>query len=79
MLDRGVWITWYDLPENGREDYFSWLHERYIPQVLGRCGCLWAAHYETIVKGDVRVHTDDASVPPGTRFLLLFGAEYADV
>ena len=47
--------------------------------MLERPGCLWAAHYETIVKGDLRVHTDDPTVPQGTRYLLLFGAEYADV
>jgi hypothetical protein len=79
MLDRGVWITWYDLPEQNRDAYFDWLHRTYIPRVLERPGCMWAAHYETIVKGDVRMHTEDSTVPQGTRFLLLFGAEYADV
>src|ERR1044072_8872792 len=79
MLDRGIWITWYDLPEQNRSAYFDWLHQRYIPRVLERQGCLWAAHYEAIVKGDVRVHTDDPTVPGGTKYLLLFGAEYADV
>ena len=24
--DRGLWITWYDLPEEGREAYVTWLH-----------------------------------------------------
>jgi hypothetical protein len=79
MRDRGIWITWYDLPEDDRDRYLAWLHQRYIPLVLDRPGCLWASHYETIVKGDVRVHTDDPTVPQGTRYLLLFGAEYADV
>ena len=79
MQDRGIWITWYDLPEQNREAYFEWLHHRYIPRVLERQGCLWAAHYEAVVKGDVRMHTDDTTVPGGTKFLLLFGAEYADV
>ncbi len=77
--DRGIWITWYDLPEDGRDAYLDWVHEVYIPEMLKRPGYLWAAHYKTIQKGDIRVHTEDASVPTGTRYLLLFGAEYADV
>src|SRR3990170_3597383 len=79
MLDRGLWITWYDLPAEGRDAYLSWLHETYIPELLKRPGYLWAAHYATVEKGDVRIHTDDSSVPAGTRYLLLFGAEEADV
>ncbi len=78
-MDRGIWVTWYDLPEDGRAEYMSWAHGTYIPEMLQRPGYLWAAHYASIQKGDVRVHTDDASVPAGTRFLLLFGAECADV
>jgi hypothetical protein len=78
-LDKGIWITWYDLPEDGRDAYLSWAHDRYIPEMLQRPGYLWAAHYASIQKSDVRAHTDDASVPAGTRFLLLFGAECADV
>lgn len=78
-MDRGLWVTWYDLPEDGRAAHLSWTHHTYIPQMLKRPGYLWAAHYASIQKGDVRVHTEDASVPAGTQFLLLFGAECADV
>src|ERR1700676_884051 len=43
--DRGLWITWYDLPMDGRDAYFSWLHGTYLPGLLKRPGYLWAAHY----------------------------------
>ena len=43
--DRALWITWYDLPEGGRDDYLAWLHEIYMPGILDRTGLLWAAHF----------------------------------
>jgi hypothetical protein len=78
-LDRGIWVTWYDLGDEGRDEHLAWLHETYIPQVIERGGYQWAAHYRSIKKGDVRVHTDDPSIPTGTEYLLLFGAQNADV
>lgn len=85
-MDKGLWITWYDLPEDGRDAYLSWLHETYIPALLKRPGFLWAAHYESIAKGTMTRarkgllhHTADASVPAGDRYILLFGAEQAHV
>ena len=85
-MDSGLWITWYDLPAEGRDAYLSWLHETYIPELLNRPGSLWAAHYAAVEKGarrtnarDMRNTTDDTSVPRGDRYLLLFGAENADV
>jgi len=81
-MDRGIWATWYDLPETGREDYISWLNEIHIPEMLSRSGYLWAAH----VKNDTSeareqrlhsrlTHTNDPSVPAGNNYLMLFGAE----
>lgn len=85
MMDLGLWISWYDLPESGREDYLSWLHGTFIPLQLIRPRVLWAAHYaseEHIVysgkQGRLKF-ADDGSVPGGTRFILLFGAESAHV
>ncbi len=34
LTDRGLWATWYDLPENGRDNYLGWLHGTYLPIVL---------------------------------------------
>jgi ribosome modulation factor len=86
-MDRGFWITWYDLPDDGREDYLSWLHETYIPALLKRPGFLWAAHYAAVRKESRPAtqresalnHTDDSSVPTGSRYILLIGAERANV
>lgn len=79
-MDRAIWVTWYDLPEAGRNDYLSWLHERYMPRVLELPGVLWGAHYESVAHdlppGRVR-HIDDPAVPAGNAFILVFGAEDA--
>lgn len=83
-MDRGLWITWYDLADEGREAYLSWLHRRYIPRLLERPGFLWAAHYRTEAAaprsgvpagapGRLR-HTSDPAVPAGNAYILLVGA-----
>ncbi|MEE8443587.1 MAG: hypothetical protein V3S37_07545 [Dehalococcoidia bacterium] len=80
-MDRGIWATWYDLPEPGKEEYISWLHDVYIPEALSRPGYLWATHVENVLtedrERDIRsrlIHTDDPSVPGGNGFIMLFGA-----
>ena len=86
-MDRGLWITWYDLPDEGREAYLRWLHETYIPAVLERPGFLWAAHYASLKKETVRgmrktvrKHNISLSgVPTGDQYILMFGAEHAHV
>lgn len=83
ILDRGLWITWYDLPAEGRDAYLSWLHNVYIPKLLLQPGFLWAAHYASepqFFKGGMQGrmrHTDDSAVPAGKAYILLFGAEDA--
>ena len=44
-LDRGLWITWYGLPEGERDAYLAWLHKKFMPRMLKKPGVLWAAHY----------------------------------
>ncbi len=84
-LDRALWISWYDLPEHGREAYLKWAHEMYMPAMLERPGFLWAAHFKTEDKpiqsgvpagapGRLR-RTDDPSIPKGNAYVLVFGAE----
>lgn len=81
ILDRALWITWYDLPADGCGAYLSWLHETYIPKLLRKPGFLWAAHYssikQTISPGyQKRVHfTKDSTVPTGNDHILLVGGE----
>ncbi|OGA43137.1 MAG: hypothetical protein A3G24_23690 [Betaproteobacteria bacterium RIFCSPLOWO2_12_FULL_62_13] len=80
MLDRALWVTWYDLPAEGRDAYLSWLHGTYIPKLLKHPGFLWAAHYawEKGVRSASRLrHVDDSTVPTGNDYILLFGAEEA--
>ena len=83
--DRGVWITWYDLPAEGRDAYFSWLHGTYLPEILKRPGYLWAAHYasqdlEGGAENTTRYkHVDDPKVGKGYHYMLLIGARDAAV
>jgi hypothetical protein len=78
--DGGLWVTWYDLPANGRDAYLSWLHGTYLPQLLKRPGYLWAAHYATreqagsAPRPDIH-HVEDPKIPTGFRYMLLIGAK----
>lgn len=82
-MDRGYWISWYDLPEERRDDYLSWLHGSYIPARLKLPHCLWAAHYASLSdvvhpgeKGRLS-HVDRDSLPTGDRYILIFGGTTA--
>jgi hypothetical protein len=83
--DRGMWITWYDLPMEGRDAYFSWLHGTYLPGLLKRPGYLWAAHYasqdlEGGAANSTRYkHVDDPKVGKGYHYMLLIAAMDANV
>jgi hypothetical protein len=83
--DRSIWITWYDLPMEGRDAYFSWLHGTYLPDLLKRPGYLWAAHYasqdlEGGAENATRYkHVDDPKVGKGYHFMLLIAATDASV
>lgn len=80
-MDRGIWATWYDLPEADGAEYLNWLHEIHLPDMLKRHGYLWAAHFE-VVGGSPRMNQvlekltyfADEEVGTGTEYLLLFGA-----
>ena len=78
--DRGMWITWYDLPMEGRDAYFSWLHGTYLPGLLKRPGYLWAAHYASQdLEGGAEnakryKHVDDPRVGKGYHYMLLIAA-----
>lgn len=81
-MDRGIWATWYDLPEQGKDQYLAWLHTVYLPDMLSRPGYLWAAHVQNIMTPEREqgldrrlTHTNDPAVPTGNAYLLLFGAQ----
>lgn len=82
-MDRGYWISWYDLPEQGRDEYLAWLHQSYIPARLKLPNCLWAAHYASLSnvahpgeKGRLS-YVDRDSLPAGDRYILIFGGTTA--
>ncbi len=79
MTDRGLWITWYNLPAQGRDAHLAWLHGTYIPMILKKPGVLWAAHYKSdkVPPASRLRHTDDSSVPAGNDYILFFGGETA--
>ena len=82
-MDRARWVSWYDLPESGRDAYHSWLHGTYMPKLVKRPGFLWAAHFKSVITpgappgGGRLVHTKDPAVGTGNAYILLFGAEDA--
>jgi hypothetical protein len=83
ILDRALWISWYDLPDAGRDAYLSWAHGSYMPKLVKRPGFLWAAHFRSEPQprqagaaGRLR-HTDDPAVPRGNAYIMIFGAEHA--
>lgn len=81
-MDQAIWATWYDLPEDGRDEYLDWLHSDYLPALQSKPGIAWAAHYQDTVGGDdmkrVREHFPESvgmeGVGTGTQFLMLAGA-----
>ncbi|MGZ8197083.1 MAG: hypothetical protein ACXWVP_01930 [Burkholderiales bacterium] len=87
MLDRALWVTWYNLPDEGREEYLAWLHETHLPALPKRPGFLWASHYASLGEGakvprrtsGQKFTTTDPKVPKGDRYILLIGAANADV
>ena len=78
-MDRGISVAWYDLPENGKEQYLEWLHGTYIPKLLKYPGVLWAAHYKSdeSIKPLPRLRHTKEKLPEGYRYILILGAKDA--
>jgi hypothetical protein len=79
-VNPGFWITWYDLPESGRDEYLSWMHGTYIPKILARSGVLSAAHYASEPRAPMHFQaslkkTPDEAIPGGDRYILIVGGE----
>lgn len=81
-MDRAIWAIFYDLPDEGREEYLDWFHGVHIPEKLSRPGYLWAAHYEVVHPGaafekvlDRLGHSDDPAQASGAGYIALFGGE----
>ena len=82
-MDRALWVSWYDLPDSGRDAYLAWAQNTYIPKLVKRPGFLWGAHYKSVITpgappgGGRLVHTKDPAVGTGNAYIMLFGAEDA--
>src|SRR3954447_23057795 len=76
-IDRGFWISWYDLPKESADNHIAWLHDAYIPKMLSKPGVLWAAHFKTVLTapGSHMLRTKDPAVPNGSDYVLIFGGE----
>jgi len=85
-MDSGIWATWYDLPEDGQDEFFDWLHGTHLPALQARPGYCWAASYRVIGESPAPKEAiyDPARDGPGlergdelgmgTRFIQLVGA-----
>ena len=80
-MDRGIWATWYDIPNESRERYLDWAHGTYLPFLKQVAGYAWVAHYrhqgggakmQEVVAKAVGHTTED--IGSGTQYLLLVGA-----
>lgn len=79
-MDRGLSVSWYDLPPGAAAPYLKWLHESYLPRLLKLPGVLWAAHYkvEKAIAPLSRLrHTESRAVPRGNSYILLLGGKDA--
>jgi len=81
-MDRAIRVTWYDLLDASRAEYFAWLHDEHLPAFLKTPGYLWAAHYACVanqVPPERVRHVNDKAVAAGNAFVLIAGAEDAHV
>jgi hypothetical protein len=65
-MDNGIWATWYDLPEDGREKYLDWLHGDYLPGLQAKPGIAWTAHYRSDGGGPDMQKVRDTQHTPGS-------------
>lgn len=83
-MDQGIWATWYDLADESREHYLTWVHDCYCPHLRAQPGTVWVAHYRYTgggaqmerVKQTAIGHTQEA-IGNGNQYLLLVGAASA--
>ncbi len=81
--DRAYWISWFNLPDAKRHEFFTWAYESYVPKVLARHGLLWGALYASEATGGftplggggrISHKKDPKGVPAGDRYIMMFGA-----
>ena len=87
-MDNALWISWYNLPDDGRDAYLrrGCTEPIYRPCSSGAVFCGQRTTRASRKTGIVPTHpefvtpsTQDGAVPAGDRYILLFGAEDANV
>ena len=81
-MDRAIFATWYDLPDDGRDEFLEWLHGDYLPVLRDRPGYLWAANYASdgggadmqAIRATFPARDPDLDIGDGTQFLMVVGA-----
>lgn len=81
-MDSSIRIVWYDLDDDDVDTYMEWLHHTHIPEVVGRPGIAWAAHYAIETSHDMMQHLigyvgrpdEGEVVPTGGQYAFLVGA-----
>ena len=76
-MENAIWTTFYDVPDEGRDEYLNWFHEVHIPEKLSRTGYFWAAHYAVVPKKQrsTLARSDDPALPVDSGYVLLIGGE----
>jgi len=80
-LDRALWISWYDLSSQGRDQYLAWLHGTYLPKLLRVPGVLAAAHYavDQSEKPLPHLRRTKERLPQGNGYILIISGKDAHV
>jgi hypothetical protein len=86
-MTEAIRFNWYDLPDNGRDQYCHWLHETRIPELLARPGMRWGAHYAGVPNGAARTirrdgvidDTGEPDLPQGSAYILMLAGDHANV
>jgi hypothetical protein len=76
-MENAIWTIFYDVPNEGRDEYLNWFHQVHIPATLLRKGYLWAAHYQVVPKkqrANAR-RSDAPALPEDTGYAILYGGE----
>ena len=78
---------WFDLGEDKKHKFWSWLHNEYLPKMQSAQGVSWVGHYEIekhedgpyIQGAPLKKETTDPTVPTGWQNIVLTAAASPEV
>ena len=76
-MDQSLRIVWYDLDDPDVDRHNDWLHTVHIPEVVGRPGVAWAAHYAIERTHQMMIRLIDFVGRPDTGERIPTGSQYA--